>query len=129
MEGGFNRTRSAATPGTRLFRSGNPFIDMLARSAVIDDRGQASVFLRRDSRVHGEPEVYFGMDYLVEADIQRCAAPGGTGPEVRHALRRQADWIFEPFMGRVWVPAGATGRLTDPEMVQVAGSPLQPGSG
>ena len=45
MRGGFNRTSALRIPGTRLFRIGNPFIDMLGHTIVIDDRGQASVFL------------------------------------------------------------------------------------
>jgi ATP-dependent helicase HepA len=117
MEGGFNRTAVLRLPGTRLFRSGNPFIDMLASVTAIDERGQASVFLRRDSRVQGKPEVYFGMDYLIEADIQPALRLASDTSETRRALRRQADWMLEPFMGRVWVPAGGTVAVTDPELV------------
>ena len=106
MRGGFNRTSALRIPGTRLFRTGNPFIDMLGNTIVIDDRGQASVFLRRDPRVRGEPEVYFGLDFLVEADIAAALKVTGDDRETRHAVGRQADCIFEPFMRRVWVRAG-----------------------
>jgi ATP-dependent helicase HepA len=129
MEGGFNRTAVLRLPGTRLLRSGNPFIDMLASVAAIDERGQASVFLRRDSRVQGEPEVYFGMDYLVEADIQAALRLTDDTPETRRALRRQADQLLEPFMGRVWVPAGAAAAVADPHLVIWLDRPYDPGRG
>ena len=106
MRGGFNRTSALRIPGTRLFRIGNPFIDMLGNTIVIDDRGQASVFLRRDARVRGEPQVYFGLDFLVEADITAALKVAGNDRETQYAVDRQADRIFEPFMRRVWVRAG-----------------------
>ncbi len=118
MEGGFNRTAVLRRPGTRLFRSGNPFIDMLASVAAVDERGQASVFLRRDSRIQGEPEIYFGMDYLVEADLDTALRLAGDTPETRRALRRQADRIFKPFMNRVWVPVGGSAAIADLELVR-----------
>ena len=106
MRGGFNRTSALRIPNTRLFRTGNPFIDMLGNTIVIDDRGQASVFLRKDPRVRGEPEVYFGLDFLVEADLAAALKVTGDDRETLHAVGRQADCIFEPFMRRVWVRAG-----------------------
>lgn len=117
MEGGFNRTAVLRLPGTRLFRSGNPFIDMLASVGAIDERGQASVFLRRDAHVPGEPEIYFGMDYLVQADLDDALRLAGDAPGTRRALRRQADRAFEPFMSRVWVPAGGDAAIADPELL------------
>ena len=106
MRGGFNRTSAMRIPGTRLFRSGNPFIDMLGNTIAIDDRGQASIYLRPAASVRGGPQVYFGFDFLVEADIGTALKLTGDDPETRHAVSRQADRIFEPFMRRVWVRAG-----------------------
>lgn len=129
MEGGFNRTAVLRLPGTRLFRSGNPFIDMLASVAAIDERGQASIFLRRDSRVQGEPEVYFGLDYLIEADIQAALRLARDTPETRRALRRQADRMLEPFMGRIWVPAGGSAAIAHPDLVRWLDRPYDPARG
>jgi ATP-dependent helicase HepA len=117
MRGGFNRTSALRIPKTRLFRVGNPFIDMLRNTIVIDDRGQASVFLRRDPRLRGEPEVYFGLDFLVEADLAAALKVTGDDRETRHAVGRQADCIFEPFMRRVWVRAGDDKAVDHPGLV------------
>ena len=43
MRGGFNRTSALRIPNTRLFRTGNPFIDMLENTIVIDDRASFGV--------------------------------------------------------------------------------------
>ncbi len=117
MQGGFNRTSVMRIPGTRLFRIGNPFIDMLESTATIDDRGQASVFARRDASVRGEPEVYFGLDFLVEADIGAALQLTGEDLGTRKAVRRQADCIFEPFMLRVWVPAADDKAVDSPNLL------------
>ena len=129
MQGGFNRTSALRTPGTRIFRMGSPFIDMLASTVTIDDRGQASAFTRRDISLRGEPRVYFGIDYLVEADISAALELTGQDPEARNAVRRQADCIFEPFMRRVWVPAGEDTAVDSPEFLQWLDRPYAPDGG
>jgi hypothetical protein len=58
---------------------------------AIDDRGQASAFNRRDQRHRGDPAVYFGLDYLVEADIERRRV--GDGPFLsRPKVKPTAFW-------------------------------------
>ena len=129
MHGGFNRTSAMRIPGIRLFRIGNPFIDMLANTIDIDDRGQASVFLRRDASVRGGPQVYFGLDFLVEADIGAALKLTGDDRETRHAVSRQADCIFEPFMRRVWVRAGEDKAVDHPGLVEWLNRPYAPTKG
>lgn len=129
MHGGFNRTSAMRIPGTRLFRIGNPFIDMLEDTVAIDDRGQASVFLRRDASMRGEPQVYFGLDFLVEADIGAALKLTGDDRETRHAVGRQADCIFEPFTRRVWVPTGDDKAVDDPGLVEWLNRPYAPARG
>ena len=93
MQGAFNRTAALKVPGTRVLRSGNPFMDMLARTVWIDDRGQATVTLRRDPRADGAT-VYFGFDFLVEADIDAALDLVGRRrdqPQCRCAARRTAS--------------------------------------
>jgi ATP-dependent helicase HepA len=104
-EAAFNRSAALSVPGTRLFRLGNPLIDMLATVVTVDDRGQAAAFRRFDPRHRGEPDTYFGFDYLVEADVARAFALLGNQPAAVHALRRQADRLLAPFMVRVWISA------------------------
>lgn len=118
-QGTFNRNAALKAPGTRLFRIGNPLVDTLANVVWYDDRGQATAFWRADPNHRGEPEPYFGFDYLVEADTGRALELALKLPHVHNsreaeaALSRQADQLLPPFMLKVWVPAGASHALTD----------------
>ncbi|MFD8386981.1 protein DpdE [Streptomyces sp. NPDC059679] len=111
-EGTFNRSTALRSPGTRLFRIGNPLVDMLAAIAGIDERGQASAFKRPDKSHMGEPEPYFGFDYLVETDIAKAKEAISSQEAASLALQRQADRLFPPLTVRVWVPAGSTQPVT-----------------
>ncbi|MFF4150143.1 protein DpdE [Streptomyces sp. NPDC001651] len=123
-KGTFSRSAALKAPGTRLFRVGNPLVDTLANVVWYDDRGQATAFWRADVSHRGEPEPYFGFDYLVEADISSAlelAMRYVKNPrDARVALRRQAEQLLPPFTLKVWVPAGATEALTD-ESAQARG--------
>jgi len=98
--GAFNRSVALRLPGTRLFRIGNPLVDLLADVLAIDDRGQASVYWRLH---HTEAQAFFGFDYLIDADISAAVALAGPGHDRARPLRRQADRLLAPFMMRVWV--------------------------
>lgn len=106
-KGVFNRNTALRMPGTRIFRKGNPLMDMLANVAAIDDRGQAVCFWRPDPRHRGETELYFGFDFLVQADLHTALLAArdvvAHHPSARKAIRRQADALFPPFMTKVWV--------------------------
>ena len=115
MRGAFNRAVTLKEPGTRVLRSGNPFIDMLARTVWIDDRGQATVLERR---YPGNANVYFGFDFLVEADIEAALGLVGDDPISRNALRRQADCLLAPFTRRVWVPLPGRVAIDEPAQVK-----------
>nr|WP_269087613.1 protein DpdE [Nocardiopsis sinuspersici] len=114
---GFNRSAVLKAPGTRLFRRGNPLVDVLSSAIAIDDRGQAAAFRRidRSMKEGEEPVPYFGFDYLVEANIEDALALVTDRPEAENALRRQADRIFPPFMLKVWVQAGSITPITAPQ--------------
>lgn len=114
-QGTFNRSAALRAPGTRIFRIGNPFVDLLASLIAIDDRGQATAFRRVDPRHRGEPAAYFGFDFLVEADVNTAAALVADQAGARTALRRQADRILPPFTLKVWVPAGSDEAITSDE--------------
>jgi ATP-dependent helicase HepA len=111
-EGAFNRSVALRRPGTRVFRCGHPFFDLLSTIMAIDDRGQASALWRRDPKHTDDPEVYFGLDLLVEASFRSAAElVGRSTPAVQRALRRQGDRLLGPFVRRIWVPALADSAL------------------
>ncbi|WP_230540558.1 protein DpdE [Salinispora arenicola] len=128
-EGAFNRNVALRIPGTRIFRRGHPFVDMLASVVDIDDRGQACTFWRYDRHHRGDPLVYFGMDYLVEADVEAALAALGLAAQARPALRRQADRLLSPFLRRVWVPADLSHAVDDPGLVMWLNRPYDPERG
>lgn len=109
--GTFNRSKALRSPGTRVFRIGNPFMDMLASLSAVDERGQATAFQRIDPSHTRDPEPYFGFDFLVEADISAAAETMTNPAEVSRALQRQADLLLPPFTRRVWVKAGSSEAL------------------
>lgn len=125
MKGAFNRTAALKVSGTRVLRSGNPFIDMLARTVWIDDRGQATVTLRCDPRVNGAI-VYFGFDFLVEANIATALGLVGEDEISRNALRRQADCLLAPFARRVWVRLPQKTAIDNPDLVEWLDRPYKP---
>lgn len=117
--GTFKRNAALKASGTRLFRLGNPLVDTLANVIWYDDRGQATAFWRAHPDYMGEPEPYFGFDYLVEADTTPALELALKLPhaqmrtQAEAALRRQADQLLAPFTRKVWVPAGSARALTD----------------
>jgi len=119
MTGAFNRNVSLRRPGVRLFRIGNPFVELLAAVTAIDDRGQASALWRP-----GGPEdsVHFGFDLVVEADLDVALSRRSVGAEARHAIRRQADLLLPPFMERIWVDAAGL-PVTDERLLRWLSTP------
>ncbi|WSG60909.1 protein DpdE [Nocardia sp. NBC_01730] len=113
VQGAFNRSAALRAPGTRLFRTGNQLVDVLAQAIYLDDRGQASAFRRIDDRYHGDPTAYFGFDYLVEADLTSALDLVRGHADALTALRRQADRLLPPFTLKVWIQAGASSPISD----------------
>lgn len=114
-QGVFNRSTALRAQKTRLFRQGNPFVDMLADIVFADERGQATAFRRFDQTRQGDDEAYFGFEFLVEADIAAALQRFEDAPQTRNALRRQADRLLTPFTRKVWVPAGRREVIVAPE--------------
>ena len=117
MHGTFNRNTALRTPNTRLFRLGNPFVDLLASVVAIDDRGQACVLWRPGLRDR-ELRSYFGFDFLVEADIEPALELVADAADAVRALRRQASIILPPIMRRIWLPAHADQAVHDPDLLR-----------
>jgi len=129
MEGAFNRTAALRLPATRMLRAGNPFLEILAAVVAVDDRGQASALWRRVPGLAGDPLVFFGLDYLAEADIDAALRVASGSVTARHAIRRQADRMFEPFMQRIWIPAGSDTAVNHLELTAWLDRPYSPTKG
>ncbi|MEY9211939.1 restriction endonuclease subunit R [Thermobifida halotolerans] len=114
--GTFNRSAALRSPGTRLFRRGNPLIDELASVVFSDDRGQVAAFRRVDPSLAGPPEPYFGFLYLVEADIEEALEIVGDSTAAQ-ALRRHVDSILPPFTLTVWLSGDSKTPVTDPRLL------------
>jgi len=101
---------------------------MLANVIALDDRGQASALWRRSVNQSGEPVPYFGLDYLIEADVTSALALTAA-PQAQRALRRQADRIFEPFTRRLWISANSETAVEDETLLGCLDRPYDPGRG
>ncbi|WP_329206021.1 protein DpdE [Streptomyces sp. NBC_01696] len=112
----FNRSPALRLPGTRLFRLGNPLVDLLSEAVLNDDLGQSAVFRRIDRAMPcgEEPQPYYGFDFLVEADVTAALSCVEDSPDAARALHRQADRILAPFVRRVWVEGGTNRAVTHP---------------
>lgn len=128
MRGLFSRTAMLRRPGTRLFRIGQPFVDLLAQAATIDDRGQATIFFRPARLRSPEPQVYVRFDYLVEANLTVVLNMTGESGDAELALRRQADRILTPFLRHVWLAANGRA-VTDPSLLTLLEKPYDPRRG
>lgn len=101
------------TNGRRLFRRGNPFIDGIEAILELDDRGQASALWRIDPTWDGDPLVYFGFDYMIEADPKPVLDKLGGDVDMRPIAVRRADTAFPPFQMRVWMAVNSPEPVTD----------------
>ncbi|MEG3632175.1 protein DpdE [Micromonospora palythoicola] len=119
MTGAFNRNVSLRRPGVRLFRIGNPLVELLAAVVAIDDRGQASALWRRG---RSQESVHFGFDIVVEADLDAALSHSAAGTEARHAIRHQADLLLPPFMDRIWLDAAGV-QVTDESLLRWLNAP------
>ncbi|WP_112623574.1 protein DpdE [Micromonospora saelicesensis] len=119
MTGTFNRNVSLRRPGVRLFRIGNPLIELLAAVVAIDDRGQASALWRPG---RSQESVHFGFDVMVEADLDVALSHPAAGAEARHAIRRQADLLLPPFVDRMWLDAAGV-QVTDETLLRWLNAP------
>ncbi|MFD3536052.1 protein DpdE [Streptomyces sp. NPDC058664] len=129
--GVFNRSLALRQPGTRLFRLGNPLVDLLSEAVLNDDLGQSAAFRRIDRHMPRgeEPQPYYGFDFLVEADVSAAMAHVENSADAARALRRQADRILAPFVRRVWVEGGTNRAVTDPAQLAWLDAPYDKARG
>lgn len=127
----FNRSQALRRPGMRLFRLGNPLVDLLGEAILNDDLGQSAAFRRIDRSMpqNEEPQPYYGFDFLVEADVSTALACVEENPGAVRALRRQADRILPPVVHRVWVEGGTNRAVTDAAQCAWLSRPYDKGKG
>ncbi|MGI5458590.1 protein DpdE [Streptomyces sp. CA-249302] len=127
----FNRSSALRQPGTRLFRLGNPLVDLLSEAVLNDDLGQSAVFRRIDRHMPRgeEPQPYYGFDFLVEADVAAALSCVVNSSDAGRALRRQADRILAPFVRRVWVEGGTNRAVTNPAQLAWLNEPYDKTNG
>lgn len=123
--GFFDRWR--LQPRRRLFRRGNPFIDGIEDLLRLDDRGQAVAMWRLDQRWRNEPGVFFGFDFLVEADTVPVLALLSGRHEFEPIARRRADAALAPQHQRVWIPADSRIPVIDEAFSRYLSAPLEKG--
>jgi ATP-dependent helicase HepA len=124
----FNRSRALRLGTTRLFRLGNPLVDALHDVLQIDDRGQASAHWRVDRSAGADPRLYFGFDYLIEAELASCLDTLGVTTAPGY-LRREADRNLPPFHRRIWVQEQATSACQDPRLLAWLNEPYANNAG
>ncbi|MGY1680614.1 protein DpdE [Geodermatophilus sp. SYSU D01176] len=119
--GFFDRWR--LTGRRRLFRRGNPFISGIESLLSLDDRGQAVAMWRVEPRWHQEPTVFFGFDFLIEADIAPVLAVLADNTELEPISRRRADVAFTPQHHCVWIPPNTSQAVENAALVELLSRP------
>jgi ATP-dependent helicase HepA len=117
--------RWSLTPGRRLFRRGNPFIDGVDAVLELDDRGQAGALWRLDLRWPDDPLVYFGFDFIVEADTSPILEILSDAKHATPIALRRADVALSPFMRRVWMPVNTADCVSDPNDLRFLDAPYK----
>ncbi|WP_404385225.1 DEAD/DEAH box helicase [Knoellia locipacati] len=119
--------RWQVTPGRRLFRRGNPFVDGIESVLEIDDRGQASAQWRLDLRWSFDPLVYFGYDFLVEASLDPVISALGQGSDGFAVARRRGDAALAPVFRRIWIAVNDMAPVADESVVAYLDQPVMRG--
>jgi ATP-dependent helicase HepA len=83
------------------------------------------VTLRRDPRA-AEVSIFFGFDFLVEANVGAALGLVREDEISRNALRRQADSLLAPFTRRVWVRLPRKTAVDDPDLIKWLDRPYRP---
>lgn len=112
----------------RLFRRGNPFISGIESLLSLDDRGQAVAMWRVEPSWHQAPTVFFGFDFLIEADIAPVLAALAGNIELEPVCRRRADAAFSPQYHRIWIPVNTTQIDGNPALVELLSRPFNDSS-
>lgn len=104
--GCYQREVALRSPGVRLFRLGEPFIEAVDEFTHWDDRGRAFMFWRTDPGWDEvSPLLAFRFDYVIEPSLIPLHEflAGRTDQLDIAALRRRADSFFAPFVTTIWL--------------------------
>lgn len=123
--GFFDRWRLKS--GRRLFRLGNPFMDGVRSLLELDDRGQAVAMWRWIPRWSEGPLVCFGVDFLVEANLEPLLRVMPWNGSSEPIARRRADAALPPRHQRVWVSASSFAAVDDRALVGLLDLPFSQG--
>ena len=113
--------------GRRMFRRGNPFVDGIESVLAIDDRGQASAQWRLDPGWPHDPLVYFGYDFLVEANLDPVLEALGQGQGGLAVARRRGDAALAPAFRRIWIAVNDMAPVEDEGVVAYLNQPVMKG--
>lgn len=111
----------------RMFRRGNPFIDGIESILDIDDRGQASAQWRLDPSWTYDPLVYFGFDFLVEANLEPLVEALGQASEGLPLARRRGDGALAPTFRRIWIAVNDMAPIEDDGLIAYLNQPFVKG--
>ena len=111
--------------GAHLLRVGHPFVDALENMVRSDGRGTSWVFWRHAPDLELElPRLFFGFQFIVEADLAKAHALVDTLRGSSHALHRQASSVFPPRVVSLWVgPDGE--QVSDPALLAALTAPYK----
>lgn len=115
------------TAGRRMFRRGNPFIDGIESVLAIDDRGQASAQWRLDHGWPHDPLVYFGYDFLIEANLAPVLDAIGQGQDGLAVARRRGDAALAPAFRRIWIAVNDMAPVEDDGVSAYLNQPVMKG--
>ncbi|KEQ21989.1 protein DpdE [Paenibacillus tyrfis] len=129
-DGSYDRMTAVSQENCRIYRIGDPFIQMLDDDIKWDDRGRTFAFWRKVKSwnpMKGFEWFGFSFNYIVEGDVSAAAAIYSSidGKAYnRKALQRKMDRYFPPFMYTVNVtPSGSP--VTDSNVIEALKAPFE----
>ena len=126
--GTYSRYRVLQSPGTRLYRIGNGFVDALADYVHWDDRGQAFALWRHEetwSPEAGLEWLGFRFDYMIEPDLSQVEAifrQHNWSQANVNALARRADAMCPPFVETIYLDAHMN-LIEEPQLLNILRRP------
>lgn len=106
-----SRRQSAVRAGCRILRYGDEFVEALKTFSDMDDRGRSFALWRHMKQGYNDDgfafKLFFCFDFFVEANLADVEAVleefQMDTVSTRTAVRRRGDYLFPPFVHRVWV--------------------------
>jgi ATP-dependent helicase HepA len=121
----FSRNQ-ALRRSAQLLRVGHPFLEGLLDHARRDDRGVAHILWRTRPglTLPSEPCLFWGFDYLLEANLKAAQEVLSATDLVDSALRRRLDVTFPPRFATIWLDQDLE-PVHDPALLAVLEAPYR----